>query len=322
MRADLRAGVIGAGSMGRNHLRVLAELPGVQPVVVVDPFVDEAEIGLPVRELDEAAAMMDFAILAAPSELHEPIGLRLAELGVPTLIEKPLATTAAEAARLTAAFAQAGVLAAVGHIERFNPVNAALRAHLSDIGTVLAASTIRVGPFPDREMPVGVVPDLLVHDIDLLCWLLEAEYATVTAVAFTDPDRPCEDEVRVAARLECLPHVAGCVDGIAVDQHAGRLSAHKDRSMRFVGTQGSMEANLIDQTVTLRTIDGASRDLAVTRGQPLMGELVAWCDTVRSGTPNPALAALADGLRAVEVAEAILTSSAVGQTIELERMAA
>lgn len=329
MSPRLRAGLIGAGAMGRNHLRVLAELPGVETTVVVDPVATSAELGVPVvTDLGEAAARMDLAILAAPSELHELLGLQLARLGVPTLIEKPLATTSTGAARLVAAFERAGVPAAVGHIERFNPVVDTVRTHLPIIGTVLAASTVRIGPLPARPMSVGVVPDLLVHDIDLVCWLLGAEYATVTACALTDPGRPCEDEVRVAARLQCLREAGAsetpdtCMDHVAVDQHAGRRSERKDRSLRFVGERGTLDADLIEQSVVLRSADGSERALPVRRGQPLAGELAAWCETVRTGRPHPVLATLADGLQAVEVAEAVLASAAAGGPIDLEGVAA
>lgn len=318
---ELRAGVIGAGHMGRNHLRVLGELPGVTPVLAVDPM-PVHDLGVPVvSDLTAAADQIDLVILSAPSALHEELGLRLAALGVPTLIEKPIATDSVAGARLVRAYAEAGVAAAAGHIERFNPVVAAIRAALADdlIGPITHIGTTRAGPFPERDMPVGVVADLLVHDIDLACSLTEGVYAWVSAQAVTDPGRPCEDEVRLRGEL-ALP------DGrrVTVSQRADRVSRERVRLLQVIGERGGLRGDLIDQTLTLwwdegtGGADAGSRQLPVILGQPLAGELTAWCDVVRSGQPDPVLATLADGLRAVRVAEAVLESASQGATVTVE----
>lgn len=311
----LRAGVIGGGAMGRNHVRVLGELPGVEPVLVVDPALPD--LGVPVvADLDRLAEPdLDFAVLAAPSALHEDLGLRLAALGIPTLVEKPVATSARAARRLVKAYAEAGVAAAAGHIERFNPVVIALCRALRDevIGEVDAVEMTRIGPFPDRDMPVGVVGDLLVHDIDLACFLLGADYARVTATTRVEPGRSCEDEVRARGSLV---HPDG--RRLDVAHHASRIAPERRRALTLTGADGSLVANLIDQTLLVRADGRTLAELPVTEGQPLAGELAAWCEVVRSGRPDPALATLADGLRAVTVAEAVLASAAAGEPVTLE----
>lgn len=319
MMGELRAAVVGAGSMGRNHVRVLGELEGVRPVVAVDPhpLTDPLDVEV-VSDFAEITGRIDFAVLAAPSALHEQLGVRLAALGIPTLIEKPVATSTPSARRLVRAYAEAGVAAAAGHIERFNPVVRALRALLLDdpIGQMVRASTTRIGPFPNRPMPVGVVSDLLVHDIDLACFLVDAAFVSVTATTRTLPGRPCEDDARVRATLT---HPDGHT--IELQQHASRLSSERIRGLVLTGERGRLVADLFAQTLVLHRDGVIEQSIPITRGQPLAGELEAWCDVVRSGRPDPALATLADGARAVRVAEAILDSASAGEPVTLETAA-
>ena len=315
MTAPLRVGVIGAGHMGRLHLRVLGELEGVEPVLAVDPFCTNLPVPV-VATLDEAAGRIDAAVLAAPTELHEALGLRLAELRVPTLVEKPIASTRAAARRLMDAFGVAGVPAAAGHVERCNPVTAPLREAVAAgaIGAVTHASTVRVGPFPERAMPVGVVTDLLVHDVDLVTHVLDARYDRVSATTRHDEGRPCEDEALVRGTL---------VDAegreLTVTHHASRVSPTRERRIELVGERGRLVADLVSQTVTRIDADGTATPLTVGRGQPLARELEAWRDLVRGGTASTGtvLATLADGMRAVAVCDAILTSAAAGHPVRL-----
>lgn len=121
----LRAGLIGLGSMGRNHARTLASLSGVNFVAVCDPARDAvgAALGRSVvgSVEDLVRTGLDYCVVAAPTGLHEAIGLQLAEAGVHMLVEKPVAGDSAAAGRLVEAFARAGLVGAVGHIERYNP---------------------------------------------------------------------------------------------------------------------------------------------------------------------------------------------------------
>jgi predicted dehydrogenase len=123
--ANLRAGLVGLGMMGRNHARVLASLDGVQLVGIADPqpSVDTAPFGAPVVSDVEALISLglDYCVVAAPTAWHESIGTALAEAGIHALIEKPLAPDSPAAERLSKVFADRGLIGAVGHIERYNP---------------------------------------------------------------------------------------------------------------------------------------------------------------------------------------------------------
>ncbi|CAM5366929.1 Dehydrogenase OS=Streptomyces tendae OX=1932 GN=F3L20_15395 PE=3 SV=1 [Streptomyces tendae] len=131
MSKPLRAGLVGLGSMGRHHARVLAGLEGVDLVGVVDPMGDKfgAAQGAPIlNTVEELIALgVDYTVVACPTHLHEEVGLALAEAGVCALIEKPVADTVEGARRLVEAFESRGLVAGVGHIERCNPALRSLR---------------------------------------------------------------------------------------------------------------------------------------------------------------------------------------------------
>ena len=205
----LRAGLIGLGRMGRHHARVLRHLNGVTLTAAADPAGDpyRAADGIPVlTDLDSLlAAGIDYAVLACPTSLHEPLGTRLAAAGIPTLIEKPLAPGADAARRLAgAAFHAARVPAAVGYIERFNPALIAMRDRLADsqLGQVFQIVTRRTGPFPARITDVGVVQDLATHDLDLTAWVTGQNYTEIAARTAHLSDRPHEDLLAAVAVLD------------------------------------------------------------------------------------------------------------------------
>ena len=177
MTPTLRAGLIGLGRMGSHHARVLATLPGIDFVAAVDAR-EQARRTVPgldvlstVTELLDRG--IDLCVVATPTVTHEEIAIQLAEAGVATLIEKPLAQDAKAAQNIVEAFERTGVLGCVGHIERFNPALQELRRRLAldEIGPVYQVVTRRQGPFPARIVDAGVVLDLATHDIDLTAWV-------------------------------------------------------------------------------------------------------------------------------------------------------
>lgn len=200
----LRAGVIGLGRIGRHHARILRTLDGVDLVGAADPYGDRyrAADGYPVVA-DPAALIrlgLDYAILAAPTPLHEPLACTLAEAGLPTLIEKPLAADPAAAHRIAETFRAAGVPAAVGYVERFNPALIAL-LEAGELGDVFCVSTRRTGPFPVRPTDVGVIHDLATHDLDLTCWITGTRYTSIAARTAHRSGRPHEDLLAALGQL-------------------------------------------------------------------------------------------------------------------------
>ncbi|WP_354637082.1 Gfo/Idh/MocA family oxidoreductase [Kitasatospora camelliae] len=321
----LRAGVAGLGTMGRHHARVLATLPGVRLVGACDPdpgAARHAVAGLPVFEdLDRLLALgLDICVVAAPTLAHAGIGTRLAEAGVHTLIEKPLAASAEEGRALAAAFERAGLVGCVGHIERFNPVIRALRERIArgEIGTVLQVATSRQGPYPRRIRDVGVILDLASHDIDLTRWITGSPYLKVSAVT---------NRVVGGSSHEDLAAVAGVLeDGTVVSHLVNWLSPVKERLVTVTGELGSLRGDLLAPALRLHRHDrgcapggragagpvadgrGVACELAVH--EPLKAELEGFVAAVRGRADH--IVPLQAGVEVMDVTSAILSAPRVG----------
>jgi len=231
----LRAGLIGLGMMGRHHARVLRSLDDVELVAVADPGGDVHGVaaGLPVEADIEGLLehRLDMCVVAVPTALHEEVGLALAAAGVHALVEKPLASDVAGARGLADAFEAAGLIGAVGHIERYNPSLQTLRAHLEagELGAIYQVITRRQGPFPNRIADVGVVKDLATHDIDLTAWVTRSPYASVSARVAYKSGRQHEDLVAAVGQLE---------DGTITNHLVNWLSPMKERVTIVTGERG------------------------------------------------------------------------------------
>lgn len=327
--AVLRAGLVGIGAMGRNHARVLAGLDGVDLVGVVDPANDPmgAAQGAPVvATVEELIGLgIDYAVVACPTGLHEEVGLKLAEANIGALIEKPLAHSVEAARRLVDAFESRGLVAGVGHIERYNPALQSLRSRLKsgDLGEVYQVVTRRQGPFPARIADVGVVKDLATHDIDLTAWVTGRDYVSVSAHTARKSGREHEDMVVVVGELD---------DGTMVNHLVNWLSPLKERSTIVTGAKGCFVADTLTADLTfyangaqtteweaLRNFRGVSEGdvtrLAIPKREPLLVEHELFRDAVL-GEGND-IVTLRQGLRTVEVATAILEAADTGLAVSL-----
>lgn len=308
MSAGLRAAVIGYGAMGRNHARVLAGLAGVELVAVVRPSGDPGSAPAPVvGTVAEALAYgIDLAVVAAPTSTHLSIGRELADAGVPALIEKPLAGTAAEARELAETFEARGLLGCVGHIERYNPATRALRQRLADgeLGDVHSVASRRIGPFPNRISDVGVVLDLATHDLHLTAWLTGQPFAEVSARSARPGGREHEDLVTIAGRL---------ADGTVTSHLVSWLSPLKERCTVVTGTGGAYVADTLTGELT-RHGDGGERTVLETdRQEPLAVELDAFRGAVAGEGSD--VVTLAEGARVVAAAEAVLEAARSGRSV-------
>ncbi|MDR1441560.1 MAG: Gfo/Idh/MocA family oxidoreductase [Bifidobacteriaceae bacterium] len=327
--ANLRAGVIGIGSMGRHHVRIMRELDGVELVAVADPGGDKFGVArdLAVGEsaADLIAAGLDLAVVAVPTVYHEEVGLALAEAGVATMFEKPVAASAEAASRLAEAFEAAGVFACVGHVERFNPAIAEMRARIGqgELGDVYQVATRRQGPFPARISDVGVVKDLATHDINSTQWLAGSDYDMVSAQVSHRALREHEDMVLITGRMR---------NGVLVNHIVNWLSPMKERETIVTGQRGALVADTASVTLTfwangsvpteweqLRQFRGVTEGdttrYAIQTREPLKAEDEAFRDAVL-GVRFDAVT-LADGYQTLLAAEAALESAATGQTVRL-----
>jgi len=329
--ANLRAGLIGLGMMGRNHARVLAGLEGVDLVGVADPGGDKHGVagGLSVlNSIEELIAVgLDYCMVAVPTIYHEPIGLALAEAGVHAMIEKPLAQDTPAARKLTDAFAAKGLVGAVGHIERYNPALQSARARLEagELGAVYQVTTRRQGPFPARIADVGVVKDLGTHDIDLTAWVTQQPFVSVGARTATKSGREFEDLVAITGLL---------ADGTVTNHLVNWLSPLKERVTIITGERGTFVADTLTADLTfyanglvqttwadIARFRGVSEGdvvrFAISKPEPLQVEHEQFRDAVLGKEAD--IVTLEQGMATVAVAEAVIESARTGKTVDIPR---
>lgn len=312
----LKAGVIGLGVMGRHHTRVLDSLDGVEFQGVYDPAPSTPDTiqGKKVyRELEEFLDLgLDYAVVAAPTVYHLDLGRTLAERGVHALIEKPVASSTAEATELRDLFAAKNLIGGVGHIERFNPAlhGARERIEAGLIGDIYQVVTRRQGPFPGRIADVGVIKDLATHDIDLTAWVTQQKFVSVNARTAHRSGREHEDMVLAVGTLS---------NGAITSHTVNWLTPFKERVTIITGEKGALVADTLTADLThfqngvientwdrhsaFRGVtEGDMTRFALERKEPLLAEHEAFRDSVLAGEPL-GIVTLAEGTDVVMIAE-------------------
>ncbi len=335
---ELRIGLAGLGSMGRNHLRVLSSRPGCRLTAVADPVPETLRAAVEAssaRGFAEPLAMiaesdLDAIVIAAPTTAHVPLALAAIERGVAVLVEKPLAATVEDGARIVDAGRERGVPVQVGHVERFNPAVLELGRLLHEgrwLSSVYAIASRRAGPFPARIRDVGVTVDLATHDADMLCWIAG--------------ERPTRVYAELAQRIHTthedllfgLLHFPSGATGML---DVNWLTPAKRRQLTVVGEEGMFELDYITQRLTFTksadtahpqliggyapTFTGDVAELPVVNAEPLAAEIDAFVRVVREGG-RPVVDG-EDGLWAVAVANALLTAAAEQRPINLPDLSA
>jgi len=182
---DIKVAVVGVGHLGSIHARIYSQLEGVKLVAVCDT--DEARAKRTAREFRagwftdyrDLIGKIDAVSVAVPTRLHHEISKQLLEKGVNLLIEKPITKTVAEADELLSIAQKAGLILQVGHVERFN---AGFLAAEKVINNPLFIECHRLGPYKQRSTDIGVVLDLMIHDIDIILGLVKDEIIDVEAI--------------------------------------------------------------------------------------------------------------------------------------------
>jgi predicted dehydrogenase len=324
MRAPLRAGLVGLGMMGRHHARILSQLPGVQLVAATDPGGDQCQATRGVALAGNLEQLLthrlDYCVVAVPTAHHAAIGYRLAEAGVPALIEKPLAPDLATARALAQAFDTAGLIGAVGHTERYNPALEAMRIRLADgaLGDLYQITTRRQGPYPPRIRDVGVVLDLATHDLDITTWVTGMPLVSVAARTMARSGRIAEDLAVIHGELS---------DGTLTSHVVNWLSPLKERITIVTGAHGCLAADTLHGDLTfyangsIRTewaaaevfrgvTEGAITRYAIPKREPLLSEHEAFRDAIL-GREAP-IVTLWQAAATIAAAEAVLTSTTTG----------
>ncbi|MCB9915782.1 MAG: Gfo/Idh/MocA family oxidoreductase [Planctomycetes bacterium] len=322
----LRMAVVGVGHLGKIHAKIYAENPRAELVAVVDANAEQAR-GVAeaygcaaLSDASELPADLDGVSVVVPTRFHAAVAVPLLERGVPCLVEKPIAGTLADADAILAAAERGGALLGVGHVERFQPGVRKVRQMGMRPRFI---ECHRLAPFSFRSMDVGVVHDLMIHDLDLILHLVDSEIESVDAAGgaiLTD----YEDMASVRLVF---------ANGARANISASRASLEATRRFRLFSSQGYVSLDFqknygiyITQgpewesgREALRTLDPMllamrqdwikERVLSVTElelagaQRPLQAELDAFLDCIEQGA-QPEVSGR-DGRRALELAERI-----------------
>ncbi len=334
--ADLKAAVIGVGSMGRHHARVYTELAQTTLVGVADVTPETGErIGTKygVPAYPEYRALLeqerpDLVTVAVPTGLHKPVVETALEAGAHVLVEKPIAATVAEAEALIARAEALGRKLMVGHIVRFSPTIQALKQHLDagELGRIFQIVCRRVGPFPARIRDVGVVVDLAPHDLDVMRFVSGEE--AVRVYAETEQQIHTEHEDLVTAQVRFTGDFTGVLE-------INWLTPVKIREVTVLGELGMFRADDLTQDLYfhenaeaegvdwshLSLLKGVSEGkmirYPIQRQEPLKAELAAFADAVLNDTEVPVTGE--DGLAALRLALAVVESGQRHRIVNLAR---
>lgn len=309
----IRAGIVGAGSIGRNHARIYSELAGVDFTAVLDTNPDAAraiseQYGVKVTAtLEEFIDLVDVATVATPTPGHYEVGKFLLTRGKHLLIEKPITETPEQAQELVKLAQKNLLVLQVGHIERFNPVLGALEKRLTRPRFIEAH---RLSPYPFRSVEIGVILDLMIHDLEIILHLVRSPVKSIDAVGVPVLSKG-EDIANARIRFE-----NGCVANIT----ASRISPEKTRKIRVFQKDAYLSLDYQNQTGEMdQLINGKiiRKAVEINKDEPLKSELKSFVECSRTGiqpvvSGSEAAAALALAIEITELAKSVTGESVRG----------
>jgi predicted dehydrogenase len=275
----LRVGVIGVGHIGKNHARLYAELLGAQFTAIYDTDQARArqladEFGIAAAaSLEEFMEEVDATSIATPTNTHFDIAHKLLTRGKHLLIEKPIAENTAHASELAELAAGRRLVLQVGHVERFNPILSALEKRLTNPRFIEAH---RLSPYPNRSTDIGVVLDLMIHDLEIILHLVRSPVQTIDAVGVPVLSRS-EDIANARLRFE-----NGCVANIT----SSRISPEQMRKIRVFQEDTYLSLDYQNQSgeIYRRSADGLTREeVEIEREEPLKRQLASFIECAQTG---------------------------------------
>lgn len=331
----MKVAVIGVGTMGRHHARVYSELPEADLVAISDSDsirADSTAEKFGIRAYTDHREMLDkekpdAVSVVVPTALHEKVGMDALNVGCNVLIEKPIAATIEEGARLIQKAREVNKQLMIGHVVRFDPALQALKQKLDagDLGRIYQIFCRRAGPFPARIQDVGVVIDLAPHDVDIMRFLTGKDptraYSEIERRIHTDH----EDLLWATLRFP---------DGVIGGLEINWLTPTKIREVLALGERGMFRADALTQDLyfyenslvndvqwaTLQTIKGVSEGsmtrYAIPRFEPLKAELQSFLKALQDGKPVPITGE--DGLAALKISLALVESGRTHQVVDLQ----
>jgi predicted dehydrogenase len=313
-KTRIKCGVAGVGSLGQHHARIYASLPGAELVGIFETS-DARAAEICARHncrrfatLEELGRACEAVSVVVPTDKHAEVALPLLAAGCHLLIEKPLCASLAEAEQVLAAAQKAGRIVQVGHIEHFNPVMSYLEKHA---GHPQYITTERLAPYTTRGTEVGVVLDLMIHDIGIVLALVKSPIRKIDSVGINVLSKT-EDIANARIEFE-----NGCVANLS----ASRMALKKNREIRVFQDNAYLSLDFMNQKghlvkksdiiayglklkVGLAKAGDASsipvHDIPIEKGEPLAIELAHFLESVAEAKQPKVGAAL--GKSALEVA--------------------
>jgi predicted dehydrogenase len=275
----LRVGVVGVGHIGTNHARIYSEIEAADFAAIYD--VDPARAnaiakkfgGVAARSLDEFAQLVDAASVATPTSTHHKIAGQLLQRGKHLLVEKPITENPQHATELAELAARNQLVLQVGHVERFNPVLSALESRLTHARFIEAH---RLSPYPNRSTDIGVVLDLMIHDLEIVLHLVRAPVQNIDAVGIPVLSKG-EDIANARIRFE-----NGCVANIT----SSRISPERMRKIRVFQQDAYLSLDYEKQAGEIYRLENGkiTRDkVPIEREEPLKQQLVSFVECARTG---------------------------------------
>lgn len=319
----LNVGIVGVGSMGRNHARVFAQMPDVNLTALADA---DEETATAIARTYKANAYqnysemfarerLDIVSIAVPTRLHAEVALEAIRYGAHVFVEKPLAFTLPECHSMIAAARARGVHLGVGHIERFNPAILELKRRLQacELGRVFQIRSRRVGPFPSRITDVGVVFDLATHELNIMEYLIGAPIRNLYAETEQEIHGSHEDLLSGLLKFE-----NGAVGVLDINW----LTPTKIRELSMLGERGMFHVNYLTQELyfyennyangwegmvaLMGVSEGRITKYEIRKREPLVEELENFVASVQNG--HDSLISGEEGMRAVYLAEKMVQS--------------
>tara|TARA_Y100000310_G_scaffold94862_1_gene92641 strand:- start:8330 stop:9301 length:972 start_codon:yes stop_codon:yes gene_type:complete len=321
---SIKAAVIGAGIMGKNHARVYSNLDGVNLVAISDidtevvkSVGEEYNIKYYPDYLDMIQTEeLDVISICVPTILHNKVAMDVITKGIHVLIEKPISTTLSEADEIISAANENKIKLMVGHIERFNPVVIELKKRIqnNELGKIYKVHCERLSLFPKRIRDVGVMIDLAIHEIDILKYLISSKVKRVHSEVARRVHSEHEDLMIGTLRFE--NEILGVIN-------VNWLSPRKVRRITLTGEKGMFIADYLTQELSFyaktyvdeNLTEGEKVTIPIIKEEPLKKEIKSFIECINENT-GPIVSGI-DGKDALKIAQKFLESSRKNEVLDL-----
>src|SRR5438270_4501134 len=275
----LRVGAVGVGHIGSNHARLYSEIPSADFTAIYDVDLARANSiakkygGAATKSLDEFTELIDAASVATPTNTHHEIALPLLQKSKHLLIEKPITENPEHATELAELAARNRLILQVGHVERFNPVLSALESRLTHPRFIEAH---RLSPYPNRSTDIGVVLDLMIHDLEIILHLVRSPIQSIDAVGVPVLSKG-EDIANARIRFE-----NGCVANIT----SSRISPERMRQIRVFQEDAYLSLDYQTQSGEIYRRKGREiirEPVAIEKEEPLRQQITSFVDCAITG---------------------------------------